>query len=286
MGSGKRVLMATNGLIMSSRNSRGLSAQATRATCSFFWSLTSLSPLHPFHLIFLLVFSLVFSSFSPRFLFFLSKYMSTTGALLQDGNDGPLMEWDDDDNDNDDVSESHVSQGISKTPSTFTASSQSLATSSQLSQPSGLPIDTIARLTHDELKHNPEFMRCLGMVNLLQELLNLRQKDAPICESPSFTPYFSLRSLCLFVFFFFLASTAVNSSAVRPCARVSRLRRYLVSSRRSPSLSLGSFSAPPVFCSRSSGPPKTARTTPMPASPPPTCLGFPCGARSDTKTGR
>src|SRR6266702_5431592 len=226
MGSGKRVLMATNGLIMSSRNSRGLSAQATRATCSFFWSLTSLSPLHPFHLIFLLVFSLVFSSFSPRFLFFLSKYMSTTGALLQDGNDGPLMEWDDNDNDNDNVSESHVSQGISKTPSTFTASSQSLATSSQLSQPSGLPIDTIARLTHDELKHNPEFMRCLGMVNLLQELLNLRQKDAPICESPSFTPYFSLHSLCLFFFFFFLASTAVNSSgcsSLRPSESASQV---------------------------------------------------------------
>ncbi len=215
------------GLIMSSRNSRGLSAQATQATCSFFWSLTSLSPLHLFHLIFLLVFSLVFSSFSPRFLFFLflSKYMSTTGAL-QDGNDGPLMEWDDNDNDNDNVSEFHVSQGISKTPSTFTASSQSLATSSQLSQPSGLPIDTIARLTHDELKHNPEFMRCLGMVNLLQELLNLRQKDAPICESPSFTPYFSLRSLCLFFFFFFLASTAVNSSgcsSLRPSESASQV---------------------------------------------------------------
>ncbi|KAH9170975.1 hypothetical protein EDB89DRAFT_2071275 [Lactarius sanguifluus] len=56
-----------------------------------------------------------------------------------------------------------------------TASTRSLATPSQISQPSGLPITTIARLTHDELTHNPEFMKYVEMVSHLQELLSLRR---------------------------------------------------------------------------------------------------------------
>ncbi|KAN0128815.1 hypothetical protein V8E53_013402 [Lactarius tabidus] len=65
-------------------------------------------------------------------------------------------------------------------PSVITlVSSQTLAlSSSKISKPSGLPIDTIAHLTHDELWHNPEFMKYVSLINSLQELLNLWEKSA------------------------------------------------------------------------------------------------------------
>jgi hypothetical protein len=60
--------------------------------------------------------------------------------------------------------------------------------SGAISQPSGLPISTIACLTHNELWHNPEFMKHVNLVSLLQELLKLQEKSVPsnfCCESPS-----------------------------------------------------------------------------------------------------
>jgi hypothetical protein len=47
---------------------------------------------------------------------------------------------------------------------------------SSISSPSGLAVDTIARLTHDELCHNAEFMKYVRMVDALQELLSLQEK--------------------------------------------------------------------------------------------------------------
>ncbi|KAN0128803.1 hypothetical protein V8E53_013390 [Lactarius tabidus] len=41
--------------------------------------------------------------------------------------------------------------------------------------PQVLPISTIASLTHDELWHNPEFMKHVNLVSSLQELLNLQK---------------------------------------------------------------------------------------------------------------
>jgi hypothetical protein len=74
-------------------------------------------------------------------------------------------------------------------PSVVTSdSSWTLAlSSSKISKPSGLPIDTIARLTHNELQHNPEIMKYVSLVNSLQELLNLWEKSTMctfVCESP------------------------------------------------------------------------------------------------------
>lgn len=61
------------------------------------------------------------------------------------------------------------------------ASSSSLATpSSAISQPSGLPVATIALLTHDELRVNAEFMRYVNMVNFL--LNNTREKTPANCK--------------------------------------------------------------------------------------------------------
>jgi len=59
-----------------------------------------------------------------------------------------------------------------------------------LSLPSGLPIPTIAGLSHNELKHNPEFNKYVNMVSQLQELLTLR----------------SSFSTCTFMFFLTLFS--------------------------------------------------------------------------------
>ncbi|KAN0136753.1 hypothetical protein V8E53_005523 [Lactarius tabidus] len=65
-------------------------------------------------------------------------------------------------------------------PSAVTSdSSRTLAlSSSKISKPSGLPINTIAHLTHDELWHNLEFMKYVSLVDSLQELLNLRERSA------------------------------------------------------------------------------------------------------------
>ena len=54
--------------------------------------------------------------------------------------------------------------------------------SSLVSSPSGLAVDTIAQLMHDELCHNAEFMKYVQMVDALQELLGLREKSST-CKS-------------------------------------------------------------------------------------------------------
>ena len=61
-------------------------------------------------------------------------------------------------------------------PCVTTSLTSSLPSSSLISSPSGLAIDTIAQLTHDELYLNPEFMEYIHMVDTLQELLGLWEK--------------------------------------------------------------------------------------------------------------
>ena len=63
----------------------------------------------------------------------------------------------------------------------------------QISLPSRLSVDTIARLTHNELRHNLEFLKYVKMVDSLQELLRLRS-SVPTGESSLF--------FCFFLFFF------------------------------------------------------------------------------------
>ncbi|KAH9172292.1 hypothetical protein EDB89DRAFT_2069957 [Lactarius sanguifluus] len=50
--------------------------------------------------------------------------------------------------------------------------------------PSGVSIETVARLTHDELLHNAEFMKQVRLVAALQELLEFRSKTTPNVVSP------------------------------------------------------------------------------------------------------
>ncbi|KAH9159214.1 hypothetical protein EDB89DRAFT_2084379 [Lactarius sanguifluus] len=45
--------------------------------------------------------------------------------------------------------------------------------------PSGVSVETVARLTHDELLHNAEFMKQVRLVTALQELLEFRSKTTP-----------------------------------------------------------------------------------------------------------
>ena len=52
----------------------------------------------------------------------------------------------------------------------------------QISLPLCLSVDMIACLTHDELRHNLEFLKYVKMVNSLQELLRL-QSSVPTGES-------------------------------------------------------------------------------------------------------
>ena len=68
--------------------------------------------------------------------------------------------------------------------STTSDSSRTLVLSSnKLSLPSGLPKDTIARLTHDELRLNPEFVTYVGLVKSLQDLIESREKTAVLPTS-------------------------------------------------------------------------------------------------------
>jgi hypothetical protein len=128
--------------------------------------------------------------FSP-FLFFL---MST---LLPD--DIPPVDLEDmDDDDLHNVSASHMSWGNNASHlsgAVNSASTWSLTTPSQVSQPSGFPIDGIARLTHDELCHNPEFKMNVGIIFSLQELLSLREEK----KKRAFSRIF----FCFFVLLFF-----------------------------------------------------------------------------------
>ena len=63
-------------------------------------------------------------------------------------------------------------------PGVTTSLTSSLPSSSLISSPSGLGIDTIVQLTHDELHLNPEFMKYIHMVDALQELLGLQEKTS------------------------------------------------------------------------------------------------------------
>ncbi|KAH9024324.1 hypothetical protein EDB85DRAFT_2150570 [Lactarius pseudohatsudake] len=50
--------------------------------------------------------------------------------------------------------------------------------------PSGVSIETVARLTHDELLHNTEFAKQVRLVAALQELLEFRSKTTPNVVGP------------------------------------------------------------------------------------------------------
>ena len=60
----------------------------------------------------------------------------------------------------------------------MTSLTSSLPSSSLISSPSGLAVDMIVWLTHDELHLNPEFMKYVHMVDALQELLGLQEKTS------------------------------------------------------------------------------------------------------------
>ena len=60
-----------------------------------------------------------------------------------------------------------------------------LTFSSKLSRPSGLLVDTVTGLTHDELLVNLEFVKYVSLVSSLQELINL-QSGAHLSSSESF----------------------------------------------------------------------------------------------------
>jgi hypothetical protein len=81
---------------------------------------------------------------------------------------------DDDDTDDVDASLAITARRPSRPQSpNASASSWSLATPSVISRPSGLPVDAIAHLTHDELLVNATFMK---YVNTVDVLLNIREK--------------------------------------------------------------------------------------------------------------
>lgn len=66
----------------------------------------------------------------------------------------------DDDDDDDENASKLIGTGAS-------SSSRAPVTPSALSQPSGLPVDSIAALTHDELQRNSEFMKYVRLVDIL-----------------------------------------------------------------------------------------------------------------------
>ncbi|KAH9024579.1 hypothetical protein EDB85DRAFT_2150417 [Lactarius pseudohatsudake] len=101
-------------------------------------------------------------------------------SILFDDQDEPLLNL----NDMDDKDDEPFRSCAPSAAFSATASTRSLGTpSSLLSQPSGLPIQSIARLTHDELTHNPEFVKYVDMVSHLQELLNLRRNPSTTTNS-------------------------------------------------------------------------------------------------------
>jgi len=68
---------------------------------------------------------------------------------------------------------------------------------SNLSSPSGVPLSTIASLTHDELRQNAEFMKYVNMVTMLQELLKFRQGSTLSCKFFFFFSTLFLVMTCL-----------------------------------------------------------------------------------------
>src|SRR6266404_6607796 len=70
---------------------------------------------------------------------------------------------------------------------------------SNLSSPSGVPLSTIASLTHDELRQNAEFMKYVNMVTMLQKLLKFWQGSMLSCK---FFFFFQLFSFLFRVYLF------------------------------------------------------------------------------------
>jgi hypothetical protein len=122
---------------------------------------------------------------------------------LDDDYEDPPMDFEDlDDGLGDGVDGASVFHPSSTAASVSGKSLKTAPRSSEISLPSGLSIDTIARLTHDELRHNAEFMKYVRMVDSLHELLNFRSSGST-CESLSpplsfdAVLYFFQRSPCL-----------------------------------------------------------------------------------------
>jgi hypothetical protein len=92
-------------------------------------------------------------------------------TCLSDDND-PTGDFEGPDDGVDDDLDSVSEFRPSSTSAVLTSGSKILTADSQISVPSGLPLDTIARLTHDELCHNPKFMRHVNLVDAL--LLNVQ----------------------------------------------------------------------------------------------------------------
>ena len=90
-------------------------------------------------------------------------------SVLHD-NDNPELNLDDLE---DDVH--HSPDSMLKNPTFVTPL---IPSSSVISSPSSLTINTISHLTHDELRHNVEFMKQLRMVDALQELLGLQERTS------------------------------------------------------------------------------------------------------------
>lgn len=119
--------------------------------------------------------------------------MSTSisaGAPFNDGSGERAEDYDeleDDELDDDDDDDMDDDISLFRPPSAVTSvSTRSLGMpppSSELSRPSGLPTVTIARLTHDELRLNPEFAQYVRTVDALHELLNYRS-SVSMGESP------------------------------------------------------------------------------------------------------
>ncbi|KAH9159180.1 hypothetical protein EDB89DRAFT_2084468 [Lactarius sanguifluus] len=82
-------------------------------------------------------------------------------TLFDDCDDKALLNFD---NINDEDNEVFWSCAPSAAFSATTSTRSLGMPSSLLSQPLGLPIQTIARLTHNELTHNPEFMKYVDML--------------------------------------------------------------------------------------------------------------------------
>ena len=142
-------------------------------------------------------------------------------SVLHD-NDDPELNLDDLE---DDIH--HSPDSMLKNP---TFATPLIPSSSVISSPSGLTIDTISRLMHDELRHNVEFMKQLWMVDALQELLGLRERTSAgklfFCFFVVCTNFFFLVD-----FFQYPRQSSVQQSSVqtvRPCAQASRLRKFLL----------------------------------------------------------
>ncbi|KAN0135776.1 hypothetical protein V8E53_006416 [Lactarius tabidus] len=87
-----------------------------------------------------------------------------------DADNDPKVDFNDLDEDTHHFSQPHMSKKAESVMSVLLPSS--------ISSPSGLAVDTIAQLTHNELCHNEEFMKHIHMVDALQELLGLQEKTS------------------------------------------------------------------------------------------------------------